>query len=118
MFYPLARLVDRGEAQIKRARAMGRAATRLEGELKEDGRVLAESYDIVSSKLSRLLLQVHKAQCLWVFSHLHRLFFPMYNLEANRERENTDCKNAGISSVADVFIEMGKTGKATVFVAV
>lgn len=62
--------------------------TRWEQALKEDAGVLAESYDIVSGKLARLLLRVHKVQRLRVFYHLHRLLLPVYNLEANHERES------------------------------
>lgn len=61
--------------------------TRWEQELKEGAGVLAESCDIVSGKLARLLLRVHKVQRLRVFCHLHRLLLPVYNLEANHERE-------------------------------
>lgn len=67
--------------------------TRREQELKVDAGVLAESYDIVSGELARLLLRVHKVQRLRVFCRLHRLLLPVYNLEANHERERERALN-------------------------
>lgn len=80
---------DRLTAEKPKSRgcAWGGEDKRLGAGLMEDAGVLAESYDIVPGKLARLLLRVHKAQRLRVFRHLHRLLLPVYNLEANHERE-------------------------------